>query len=85
MHSPDSENARAGVPGVSEGVRSTEDVERHSDTQGATETQARLLVRRSSKKIGRRHVYVYAIEFDGKLVVTGSHDPETDLARACEA
>jgi hypothetical protein len=31
---------------------------------------------------GRRHVYAYAVELDGLLIVEGSHDPATDLARA---
>ena len=31
---------------------------------------------------GRRHVYVYDVVFDGETIVTGSPDPEPDLARA---
>ena len=31
---------------------------------------------------GRRHVYVYDVIYDGETIVTGSPDPDFDLARA---
>ena len=42
---------------------------------------ARLIVRRTSVKSGRRHFYLYDVEFGGELIVIGSADPECDLAR----
>jgi predicted RecB family nuclease len=35
-----------------------------------------------SFRIGRRHVYLYDVVFDGQTVVNGSPDPEFDLALA---
>jgi hypothetical protein len=32
--------------------------------------------------VGRGHVYVYDVIFDGETIVTGSPDPDFDLARA---
>ena len=43
---------------------------------------ARLIVRRTSVKSGRRHFYLYDIEFGDELIVIGSADHECDLARA---
>jgi hypothetical protein len=40
-------------------------------------------MRRTPPEPERRHVYVYDVQLlDGELIVTGSTDPETDLARA---
>jgi ribosomal protein S14 len=43
---------------------------------------ARLIARRTAPKPGRAHVYLYDVEFDGELIVTGSVNPSCDLARA---
>ena len=43
---------------------------------------ARLIARRTPPKTGRRHVYLYDVEFDGELVITGSAEPACDFARA---
>jgi hypothetical protein len=52
------------------------------NTELNTETFARLTARRTPPKTGRRHVYLYDVEFDGELVITGSADPACDFARA---
>ena len=46
---------------------------------------ARLIVRRTPPRPGRRHVDVYDVEVGGQLVVTNSTDPACDLARALQA
>ena len=51
------------------------------NTPTPLQTQARLLIRRTND-IGRRDVYLYSVEFDGELIVTGSNDP---VARALQA
>jgi len=43
---------------------------------------AHLFVRATDPRSGRRHAYLYDVEFSGRLVVTGSTDPACDLARA---
>jgi hypothetical protein len=42
---------------------------------------ARLIARRTPPKTGRRHVYLYDVEFDGELVVTNSAEPACAMAR----
>jgi hypothetical protein len=42
---------------------------------------ARLIARRTPPKTGRRHVYLYDVEFDGELVVTNSAEPACATAR----
>jgi len=68
--------ARAAIPGLSEGVRSREELERLSDNPFAKKPQALTAV---------LHVEdggLYSINFCGELVVRGSRDPEFDLSRA---
>ena len=43
---------------------------------------AHLIANRTPPKTGRRHVYLYDVEFDGELLVERSHDPACGLARA---
>jgi hypothetical protein len=40
-----------------------------------------LFARKTEPSLGRRHVYLYEVLLDGDLVITGSPDPEPDLAR----
>jgi hypothetical protein len=42
---------------------------------------ATLVVKRTPPAPGRRHCYLYSVEFDGELVVENSTDAECDLAR----
>ena len=46
------------------------------------ELSAHLIIKRTPPKTGRRHVYLYDVEFDGELLVERSSDPACDLARA---
>jgi len=50
--------------------------------QEYTTLEAHLIVRRTKPIPGRRHVYVYDVIYDGETIVTGSPDPDFDLARA---
>jgi hypothetical protein len=40
----------------------------------------RLIAKRTEAIAGRRHVYLYDVEFDGAIIVNNSPDPECDLA-----
>ena len=44
--------------------------------------EVQLHPRRTPPKAGRRHVYVYDVDFEGERIVTGSPDPDFDVARA---
>ena len=46
-----------------------------------TTLECHLIVRRTPPFPKRRHVYVYDVVFDGEIIVTGSPDPDFDLAR----
>ena len=52
-----------------------------ANTELNAETLARLTARRTPPKTGRRHVYLYDVEFDGELVFTNSADPACATAR----
>ncbi len=47
--------------------------------------QAFLIVHRTESRPGRRHAYLYSMEFGGEIVVARSVDAACDLARVLEA
>ena len=50
--------------------------------QEYTSLECQLFSRKTEPRVGRRHVYVYDVIYDGETIVTGSPDPDCDLARA---
>jgi hypothetical protein len=50
--------------------------------EGRTVKTAILYAEKTDPKPGRRHVYLYNVTVAGEPIVTHSHDPECDLARA---
>ena len=59
----------------------------HQSSQ-APDTQdhcARLIVHRTEPVQGRRHVYLYSVEYQGDLIVERSADAACDAARALKA
>jgi hypothetical protein len=43
---------------------------------------AKLIVKRTPPNPGRRDAYLYDVEFDGEVIVSSSHNPEHEGARA---
>ena len=50
--------------------------------QEYTTLECLLIPRKTPPRPERRHVYVYDVVFEGETIVTGSPDPDFDLARA---
>lgn len=50
--------------------------------QAYASLECQLFPRKTEPRAGRRYVYVYEVTFDGETIVTGSPDPDFDLARA---
>ena len=49
--------------------------------QEYTTLECLLIPRKTPPRPERRHVYVYDVVFEGETIVTGSPDPDSDLAR----